>query len=512
MADVVLTRSGEAWTTTTDRRARPCHVRLFTHLDGHHADREDLDETDLYVWGRTAAALGPSLARLLPSRGRLSDRLGHQAPTCGQGMGDSLDGEQRDIVLDVVSNHEERVAPVLAALRAQVIHNDLSRGNVLVDSRHAITGITDFGDMTHTALVCDLAVAIADVLDGRENSLELAQPMIAGYVSVTPLESAEANLLADLVAGRCAAGLAIQAWQQRSHPSAPTDLAGGNWQLLLQLLTEGLDRVRGRFAAATEPSLVYKRRDSVDLQSARARSLGPLSLSYDRPVHLVSGSGVELYSADGRTYIDAYNNVPVLGHSHPAVAAAVAAQMRLLNTNSRYLQEAPVELAERLLATMPGDRLNRVLFVNSGSEANDLAWRIACFATGRTGGAVTSFAYHGVTAATSELSPESWPRGTTRTTSGWSIRRAWGPEVAIRRLPRPPGSLKVQAWVWPRCSSMACSPVMGSSVQHRTGPTTHWPRFEPRVGCTSPTRYKLGTVAPATTSGASLPTTSTSTS
>ena len=75
--------------------------------------------------------------------------------------------------------------------------------------------------------------------------------------------------------------------------------------------------------------------------------------------------------ADGRRYLDAYNNVPVLGHSHRAVVDAVCSQLATLNTNSRYLQEAPVELAERLLATLP-DRLDRVLLVNSGSEANDL--------------------------------------------------------------------------------------------------------------------------------------------
>jgi len=78
-----------------------------------------------------------------------------------------------------------------------------------------------------------------------------------------------------------------------------------------------------------------------------------------------------------------------------------------LNTNSRYLQEAPVELAERLLATLP-DRVDRVLLVNSGSEANDLAWRIARHATGSSGGIVTSWAYHGVTEATFAFSPESW--------------------------------------------------------------------------------------------------------
>ena len=114
-----------------------------------------------------------------------------------------------------------------------------------------------------------------------------------------------------------------------------------------------------------------------------------------------------LEGADGRSYLDAYNNVPVLGHSHPAVVDAVCSQLATLNTNSRYLQEAPVELAERLLATLP-DRLDRVLLVNSGSEANDLAWRIARHATGGSGGIVTSWAYHGVTEATFAFSPESW--------------------------------------------------------------------------------------------------------
>jgi 4-aminobutyrate aminotransferase-like enzyme len=114
-----------------------------------------------------------------------------------------------------------------------------------------------------------------------------------------------------------------------------------------------------------------------------------------------------LEGADGRRYLDAYNNVPVLGHSHPAVVDAVCSQLAVLNTNSRYLQEATVELAERLLATLPA-RLDRVLLVNSGSEANDLAWRIARHATGASGGIATSWAYHGVTEATFAFSPEGW--------------------------------------------------------------------------------------------------------
>lgn len=117
-----------------------------------------------------------------------------------------------------------------------------------------------------------------------------------------------------------------------------------------------------------------------------------------------------MFDPEGRRYLDAYNNVPAVGHGHPRVVEAVAAQARALNTNTRYLHEALVELAERLVATMP-EGLDSVLFVNSGSEANDLAWRICTLATGRGGAIVSEYAYHGVTAATADFSPEEWPRG-----------------------------------------------------------------------------------------------------
>jgi len=119
-----------------------------------------------------------------------------------------------------------------------------------------------------------------------------------------------------------------------------------------------------------------------------------------------------MFDAEGRRYLDAYNNVPVVGHGHPRVIEAIAEQARLLNSNTRYLHEAPVELAERLLASMPSEAgFDRALFVNSGSEANDVAWRIARSVTGRSGAIVSEFAYHGVTEATADLSPEEWPRG-----------------------------------------------------------------------------------------------------
>jgi 4-aminobutyrate aminotransferase-like enzyme len=105
--------------------------------------------------------------------------------------------------------------------------------------------------------------------------------------------------------------------------------------------------------------------------------------------------------------LDAYNNVPVVGHCHPRVTEAVVRQTRLGAVNARYLAEPLVELSERLLATLPG--LDTVLLVNSGSEANDVAWRLAAGVTGHTGALVTEHAYHGVTEATTALSPEDWP-------------------------------------------------------------------------------------------------------
>jgi len=124
-------------------------------------------------------------------------------------------------------------------------------------------------------------------------------------------------------------------------------------------------------------------------------------------VHLVRGEGAWLFDSGGRRYLDCYNHVPVVGHGHPRVVRAVAEQQRLPATHSRYLHEAIVELAERLQATLP-PALDAVIVVNSGSEANDLAWRIARAATGHAGALVTEFAYHGLTEATHALSPEEW--------------------------------------------------------------------------------------------------------
>ncbi|MCP4250521.1 MAG: aminotransferase class III-fold pyridoxal phosphate-dependent enzyme, partial [bacterium] len=138
----------------------------------------------------------------------------------------------------------------------------------------------------------------------------------------------------------------------------------------------------------------------------RRRRLAPtLDLSYDQPVYLSRGEGVWLIDSEGRRLLDAYNNVPHVGHAHPEVVSALASQSRRLATNTRYLVDGVADYADRLAALMP-DPLSVVWFVNSGSEANDLAYRIARTVTGRRGVITTANAYHGSTTVTAAMSPE----------------------------------------------------------------------------------------------------------
>jgi len=146
------------------------------------------------------------------------------------------------------------------------------------------------------------------------------------------------------------------------------------------------------------------------LRSRRAARFAPnLRLSYAEPFRPVRGWRHFLYDADGRAYLDAYNNVPHVGHCHPKVVAAAVRQLRLLNTNTRYLYDGLAELAERLTAKLP-EPLSVCFFVNSGSEANELALRLARAHTGARDMLVMDHAYHGHTTGAMAISPYKFNR------------------------------------------------------------------------------------------------------
>ena len=387
-------------------------VRMFERLPGTASiDGAALDSLALRDFGTVVARLGLALRGFrddTAARPLLWDlqhmlRLRPWLSAIGDDAG-------RALVARALDRFEARVSPRWPELRAQVIHGDLTLDNALLDERMRISGIVDFGDMSHTALVVDLSSALESVLRKRapDAIFPAARALVDGYEAVTPLEPLELELLADLVAARTAMTLVIASKQSAEDPAREGYLGASAkefWDLL-----GFLDAVSPLDAARELGASVPSGRDALLARRERVVGSGALApLTYDPPLYLVRGEGTFVFDDRGRRYLDAYNNVPVVGHAHPRVTGRVARQVRLLATNMRYLHHEVIELAERIVETMPaGSGLDTVLFVNSGSEANDLAWRVARAWTGGTGAIVTEFAYHGITDAVAALSPEVW--------------------------------------------------------------------------------------------------------
>jgi 4-aminobutyrate aminotransferase-like enzyme/Ser/Thr protein kinase RdoA (MazF antagonist) len=386
-------------------------VRLFERLHGHKGGAE-LDEDALREIAAVHARLCLALRSFFhPAAGRELLWNLHAAPRLRPLLAEIADPTRRALVTRVLDRYEERVLPQWERLRGQVVHGDFNLDNLLLDEHDRVAGILDFGDCCHTALAADVAVALASFLRGRptEDAFRIARIALDGFTSRFPLEPLELELLGDLVGARLAAIVSISAWRSRRFPDNAAYIEAwddDSWRLLE--LLDSLDPA----AVARELGARRSRAASPELVRRRDAALGALltPLTYARPVHAIRAEGVWIYEPGGNRLLDAYNNVPVVGHCHPRVTEAIVRQTRLGATNARYLAEPLVELAERLLATFPPDAgLDTVLLVNSGSEANDLAWRLAAGATGRDGALVTANAYHGVTAATTRLSPEDWP-------------------------------------------------------------------------------------------------------
>jgi 4-aminobutyrate aminotransferase-like enzyme/Ser/Thr protein kinase RdoA (MazF antagonist) len=386
-------------------------VRLFERRHGQKAGPE-LDDAAVRELAAVHARLCLALRSFFhPAAGRELLWNLRAAPQLRPLLDEIPDPAKRALVARMLDRYEERVTPRWERMRGQVVHGDFTLDNLLLDERGRIAGILDFGDCCHTALAADVAVAVVSFLRGRptDDVFRVARIALDGFASRLPLEQLELELMGDLVAARLAALVSISAWRSRRFPENAVYIEAwdvDSW-LLLELL-DGLDPAEVARALGAQQSSGAR----PELAQRRNEVFGALltPLTYSRPVHAVRAEGVWIYEPDGQRLLDAYNNVPVVGHCHPRVTEAVVRQTRLGATNARYLAEPLVELAERLLATFPPDAaLDTVLLVNSGSEANDLAWRLAAGATGRDGALVTENAYHGVTAATTLLSPEDWP-------------------------------------------------------------------------------------------------------
>ncbi len=319
--------------------------------------------------------------------------------------------ENREMIEGILARFQRRVNPALEDLRWQVIHNDANDYNILLNDG-MVTGLLDFGDMLYSPRVAEVAIAAAYALLGEDDPLGATANVVAGYHAVSALTVTELSLLYDLICARLAVSVSISS-ERDPEDEYHQISAKPAWEALAKLTAiqpEDATQIIGslcppRSGSQTESNPNRERLAPQAIIQKRQINLSKaLSLSYDNPLHIVRGQGQFLYDPQGTVYLDCVNNVCHVGHSHPRVVAALAEQAAALNTNTRYLHENIVRLAERLSATMPGP-LSVCFFVNSGSEANDLALRLARAYTGQKDMLVLEGAYHGNLTSLVDISP-----------------------------------------------------------------------------------------------------------
>ena len=396
-------------------RGRSYPVMLLSWLPGQIVAEAALAAATLHELGRVLARLGMALRgfvhgapaeRNLVWDTRHAGKLGDQVA--------NLPPEDRPLAEEILDRHRRVTVPAMLRMRSQILHGDVHSFNCLRDETGRISGIIDFGDIAHGPLVLDLANTIADFLfPGRDTAAAIFE-LTRGYASIAPLEELEADALLDLIDVRLLLTPLIDALKASNGIPRQDYLATFNRRsmpMIRELRALGRGRIVDliRRAAAYPPLKQHSTAAAQDAAARRRRVMGDkLHVFYDPPLHIVKGEGVWLSAADGRRYLDCYNNVPHVGHCHPYVTEAIARQARTLNTNTRYITDQPVEYAERLTA-LAGEGLSAVVFVNSGSEANDLAWRMAKAFTGHQGGLAMENAYHGVSESIAAFSPSNSP-------------------------------------------------------------------------------------------------------
>jgi 4-aminobutyrate aminotransferase-like enzyme/Ser/Thr protein kinase RdoA (MazF antagonist) len=444
---LVPAASGEPVVEVADDTGRTCLARLVTVLPGAAAEGRPVTLELAGQIGALAARTSLALQGLFhPAGGRTLDWDVRQAPRV-LGEAGALDG------LGPIGGRLRGLLPRLtaaaeatSALPAGLNHADVTLTNILTTTTTTtdgsgpdggpdgglVTGLIDFGDLHHTAHVCDLAATLTSVLrntaeEQPAGGWDLAGAVLAGYQRHRPLTRPEVEVLGDLVLARLALTLAISRRRSAVHEdnlAYINQYDASTRRALDQLLEVGPDAVTRRLhrlagtGRSAPPAPHGQRIDEPDdpgraglLERRRAATGGALSpLFYADPIEVVRGEGPWLYAADGTRYLDAYNNVAVVGHAHPTVVGSVSRQLAVLNTHSRYLHGGIVELAERLLATMP-EPLDTCLFTTSGTEANELAWRMATACTGGSAAVIAERAYHGSSRWMADLSPNEWPPG-----------------------------------------------------------------------------------------------------
>jgi len=389
------------------------NLRVLSFLEGtFYADTETSTHNHL-LWQNLGSMVGKIDAKLSQFDHRGAYRFLEWDLAQGFAMCQMkkhlLQQPQSALVEHFLNYYQTKVLPQLSELPQGIIHSDANDYNVLVDDLEKpqkIVGLIDFGDMVFSHLVNELAICCAYAMMGQQQPIETIKSISVGYHQQRNLSPVELNVLIPLIALRLCTTLCNAAYAYSKEPE--------NEYLLISVATAttALEQLKliNLFAAEQQLLVACNLFEASGLNHQqiidyREKHLGrTLSLSYQQPLKIICGQGTYLYDEMGNEYLDMVNNVCHVGHCHPKVVKAGQQQMAKLNTNTRYLHDNIIQFSEKLLATFP-EQLSVCMFVNSGSEANELAFRLAeCYSKSNEL-LVVDGAYHGNTAACIQASP-----------------------------------------------------------------------------------------------------------
>jgi 4-aminobutyrate aminotransferase-like enzyme/Ser/Thr protein kinase RdoA (MazF antagonist) len=415
----VASGSGESISTITGTGGSTYMLRVLTYLPGRPmAEIQPLDSKTLDRLGYAMGDLDSCLLEFEHSAMERTFRWDlRQAEWISQYTSRIADPVRRGIVERILLQHRARILPLSSDLRMSVIHNDANDDNILLEpdpeGGYRIAGLLDFGDMLRSHTINELAVTCTYAILRMEDPIPVISDIAAGYHRARPLSEPEIQALFPLICMRLSisvttSAIAAEEDPDNEHRQISDRLA---WEMLEQLETidwhDAENRIREACGLDGRDLVRYGivQRTYEELLDERHSRIGPsLSLTYETPLEIVRGRGQFLFAPDERAYLDCVNNICHVGHCHPAVVAALSKQAGVLNTNTRYLHPNIIDYSERLAATLPG-KLSVCYFVNSGSEANELALRMARTHTGRLDVIVLEGGYHGNTQTLIEISP-----------------------------------------------------------------------------------------------------------
>ena len=310
----------------------------------------------------------------------------------------------RKLVNYFFQQFNEVVIPILPSLRKSIIHNDLNEWNILCNDK-GVSGVIDFGDIAYSQLVNEVAIAMTYGAYDKDDPITNSSYILSSYHKKLPLKNDEISLLYYLITAKLCMSVCNSAHSRKINPNNKYALISEKnaWKTLKKFIKYSPRFVENKFRNCLNIES-KKTLNSKKIKSERGKIISKIfSLSYDEPIAMERSAFQYMFDYEGNSYLDAYNNVPHVGHCHPRVIDAASKQMKKLNTNTRYLYDIINMYGGKLLKKF-NKSLNRVYFVNSGSEASDLAIKLALAYSKNKNIMVIENGYHGHTQRGTDIS------------------------------------------------------------------------------------------------------------